>query len=327
MRTAVDWAKSLAMNDSDFRPVRPWPLPQRRECDFYTCMDIKDGETVENVHWDIRGRFESYVGGFDFTNKSVLDVGTASGFLAFSAEAAGASAVTALDALNADEFNRVPFKDNAYIGDRRTWIAGTNGYLNALKKSFWYTWHKRRSKVEVVYAPASQLWRWNRRFDVVIAGAIVEHMSDPIAFLTCLAGLATDTVIIAFTPVLLSDEAFMQPMNTWSDPAFDYSWWELSLGLYNRIFSNLGFSVSLSTASAICHEYDPPRLIERPTLIAKRMRPGEAITTESAPVADADPDEKDALKARILELESSTSWRITRPLRNLAGLISLKKTG
>jgi hypothetical protein len=258
------------MYEPDFTPVTPWQLPARDECFFYTCMDIADGETVEQVNWDIRGRFEAYIGDVDVRGKTVLDVGTASGFLAFSAEAAGAARVVAVDAQHAQEFNRIPFKGSPYTERRRKWIADTDLYLTGLKRGFWYAWHKRRSAVEAVYMPAAELWKWQERFDVVIAGAIVEHISDPVPFIHMLARLARETVVIAFTPVGASEEQIMRTMNGWDAAQYDYSWWELSIGLYRRIFGNLGFEIELKTAQALCNEYDPPLLIERPTLIARR---------------------------------------------------------
>jgi hypothetical protein len=258
------------MYEPDFTPVKPWPLPARDECFFYTCMDLPDGEAIEGANWDIRGRFETYIGGVDVAGKSVLDVGTASGFLAFSAEAAGAARVMAVDALHAQEFHRVPFQGSPYTERRRKWIADTNHYLDGLKRSFWYSWHKRGSAVKAVYMPAVDLWKWHERFDIVIAGAIVEHISDPIPFIHTLARLAKETVVVAFTPVGSSDEQLMRTMNDWDQPNFNYTWWELSIGLYRRVFGNLGFEVELTTAQALCNELDPPRIVEQPTLIARR---------------------------------------------------------
>lgn len=246
-------------------------MPARENCAFYTCMEVVPGETVEEVNWDIRDRFEDYIGGYPLAGKTVLDVGTASGFLAFSAEEAGASHVTAVDARHAREFNRIPFKGTKYTDDREGWIADTEVYLNQLKNSFWYTWHKRRSKIEVVYTPAATLWGWERQFDVVIAGAIVEHVSDPIPFVANLASLAREALIIAFTPVLPDETLEAHAMNGWDNPAFNYSWWAVSIGTYKRILTNLGFSCELAAAKALCNEYDPPLLVERPTIIAKRL--------------------------------------------------------
>ncbi len=258
--------------EPSFTPVDPWPRPSREDCGFYHCLNFPAGETIENANWDLRGRFESYIGGYPVRGKSVLDVGTASGFLAFSAEEAGAASVTAVDALHAREFERIPFKDSLHTADRRLWIAETEENLKRLKNGFWYAWHKKGSSVDVVYAPVSQLWRWDRKFDVVIAGAIVEHLSDPVPFLTALAGLASEAVIIAHTQVVDSEQQFMETLNSWDIPQFNYSWWILSKGLYNRVFGNLGFECEFAATTAKCNELNPPIEVGKPTIIARRQK-------------------------------------------------------
>jgi hypothetical protein len=67
-------------------------------------------------------------------------------------------------------------------GDRSAWDAGMEAHWQPARRAFWYAWHKHRSKVDVVYASLSELRYWNRCFDVVIAGAILEHLADPSAF-------------------------------------------------------------------------------------------------------------------------------------------------
>jgi SAM-dependent methyltransferase len=234
-------------------------------------MSFPGGESVEDAPWDFRGLFESYIGGYPVTGKTLLDVGTASGFLAFSAEGAGAAHVTAVDAVDTSGFVRIPFRDGLYTKDRLRWISYAEINLKQLKNIFWYAWHKKGSSVEVVYTSASDLWKWDRKFDLVIAGAIVEHLSDPVPFISSLAGLATKAVIIAFTDVLDSDDQFMKTANAWDIQEFDYTWWILSRGLYKRIFSNLGFVCELTVTTANCNMFDPPITVHRPTIIAKRQ--------------------------------------------------------
>lgn len=268
-----------AMYEPDFTPETPWPMPERASCPFYTCIDLPDGEAITEANWDIRGRFERYIGGVDVRGKSVLDLGTASGFLAFSAEAAGAMRVVAVDALHAQEFHRIPFKGSPYTERRRKWIRDTNNYLDGLKRSFWYSWHRRGSAVEVVYQPLVELWKWRERFDVVIAGAIIEHLSDPVPFIHTVARLANETAIIAYTPVGSSEEQLMRTMNGWDEAPYNYTWWEISIGLYRRVFGNLGFEIELHTAEALCNEFDPPRLLTQPTLVARRRPEGPDATS------------------------------------------------
>ena len=54
------------------------------ECYFYHKMDLPGVGTVGGA-WDLRNRFDDYVNNANFAGRSVLDIGTASGFLTFEA--------------------------------------------------------------------------------------------------------------------------------------------------------------------------------------------------------------------------------------------------
>ena len=111
----------------------PWPIPEKRYCKFYHSMDFPDGDTVTG-HWDIRGRFDQYIGRYPISGKSVLDVGTASGFCAFSAESAGAT-VTGTDLKHISEINLLPFKEHQYqSGDILPWEQTSRGRLETDQK-------------------------------------------------------------------------------------------------------------------------------------------------------------------------------------------------
>lgn len=58
-------------------------------------MDLP-GLGTQGGSWDLRGRFADYTANVDLRGKTVLDVGSASGFLTFEAERAGAT-VTSYD--------------------------------------------------------------------------------------------------------------------------------------------------------------------------------------------------------------------------------------
>ena len=251
-----------------YRSETPWPKADRENCLFYHTMSFPDGTTVEGA-WDIRDSFRDYIGGYNLRGKTVLDVGTASGYLAFAAEQQGA-AVTATDALSAVEIERLPFGDTLYHQNRAAWVQRSEPWLATLRNGFWYAWHEYRSKVEVVYAPLDRLPYWNRRFDIVIAGAILEHLANPIAAIESIAGLANEAVIIAFTPVGDTDDQVMQTANDWSVTADSHSFtfWTISRGLYRRVFNNLGFDVEFMTAKAKANGI----MLERPTVIARRRK-------------------------------------------------------
>ena len=89
------------------------------------------------------------------------------------------------------------------------------------------------------------------RFDVVIAGAIIEHLADPVAALGSFCRAARETVILPFTEVGRSSSMEMTTMNPWRVPAIDYAWWKLSQGLFEAVLANLGFTMELKPCAAI----------------------------------------------------------------------------
>jgi hypothetical protein len=125
---------------------------------------------------------------------------------------------------------------------------------------------------QVIYTPLDRLHAWDRTFDVVLAGAIIEHLSDPVSAIGILARLAREAVIIAFTNVVDTDELLMRPTeHGMSNPAVDFEWWLLSRGLYRQVFENLGFTLNFAESTA---SYTPYEGFEekhvRPTIIARR---------------------------------------------------------
>ena len=72
--------------------AEPRFIDKPENCFFYHTIELP-GLGVVRGHWDLRGRFDDYVGGVSVAGKSVLDIGTATGFLSFESEKRGASRV------------------------------------------------------------------------------------------------------------------------------------------------------------------------------------------------------------------------------------------
>ena len=86
-----------------------------------------------------------------------------------------------------------------------------------------------------------------------------------------MAVLADEALIVSFTPVEDTDDQIMRPAIDWDDPAFGYTWWMLSRGLYERVFENLGFSVEFMTSTAVMRAGEHMVDVERPTIVARRL--------------------------------------------------------
>ena len=257
-------------SDRSPRYEEPWHDALQKRSYWYHSMQFPDGESVKGS-WTIED-FGRYVGGYDVSGKTVLDVGTASGYLAFHAEKAGAT-VTGLDAASMHEFRHFPFASSLSCRDiqqsRQVWESEN---LIPIKNSWWHAWHKFNSRAKCVYAPMPELYEWREQsFDVVMAGAIVEHLSDPVYAIGAWARLAREAVLIPFTDVLPIDDLVIHPITPLDNPNLFYVWWHLSRGLYQKIFDNLGFDVSFTQAEAIHNDgASGPERAMRPTIIATR---------------------------------------------------------
>jgi SAM-dependent methyltransferase len=244
----------------------PWPRPPRAACHFYHAMDLPGLGAVAG-QWDIRPDFDNYTGGLDWAGKSVLDVGTCSGFAAFELERRGAR-VTAFDADSVARFAWVPFAGTLYHRDRAAWNAASEAGLLAYKNAFWFAWHALGSKVGVVYGDIGRLSELLPPQDVVLACAVLEHLADPVSAIGHCARLAREAVVIGFTPVEMAEEPRLTPLQPWSRD-HPYVWWRLSLGLYRALFAQLGFEIELRPAFAM---FGGVRA-DRHTIVARRVSP------------------------------------------------------
>jgi hypothetical protein len=242
---------------------KPWPKPTKEACFFYHVMQLPETGPVGG-EWDIAPYFDEYVGGVDLAGRTVLDIGTASGFVGFEAERRGAR-VVAFDLASAAQIAMMPFTGQPWHEDRLAWNAASEGFVRSLKNAWWYAWHEYRSAAQVTYGELGALARELPQQDVVIAGAFIEHMSDPLTALGHLARLARDCVVIGFTPVDPGPGRLMRPITEWK-PETAFAWWVLSEELYRAVFDACGFDIEIRPARALHHGH----LAMRSTIVARR---------------------------------------------------------
>lgn len=229
----------------------PWFVDGPANCIFYHTMDIAPFG-LQKGQWDLRGKFNDYIGGLDLRGKRVLDIGTASGFLAFSAEEAGAREVVAFDMDTAERQHLMPFAGSRYVVDHAAWAADQNRFVDRWKRAFWLVHQARNSKVKVHYGDVYHLDPATGSFDVVIVGAVLEHLRDPFAALTSIAARAAGTVVIN---AAMSKES--TPLARFAgradNPEQNYTWWVWSKGMYEQALGILGFQqITMTDAEYFC---------------------------------------------------------------------------
>ena len=259
-----------ATETRDQPPVRfaePRFIDRLDDCLFYHTMDLPELGLVHGA-WDLRGRFADYIGGVEVAGKSVLDIGTATGFLTFEAEKAGAARVVSFDMSHGRQQTFIPFKDNLYYRDHESFAVKHNTEVEQWKNAYWLCHRLLRSNAEVFYGDIFHLPPALGHFDVVIAGAVLEHLNDQITALGSIARVTKDKMVLV-TPVFETEERIARLEPTADNPAYDFTWWRYSVGAYREILKFVGFSIASITTSQYRYEQGA-RLEARSTIVAVR---------------------------------------------------------
>ncbi len=237
------------------------------ECYFYHTMDVPKFGVI-HAHWDLRGKFDEYIGGTDVSGKSVLDVGTATGFLSFEAERRGAERVLSFDMSDVRQQTFLPFKDNLYYQDRERWAREYGAQMDKWKNAYWLCHRLLESKAEVYYGDVYALPAELGMFDVTIVGSVLEHLSDQVSALASIARVTKETLVIV-TPLLETNERIARFEPSADRPEQDYTWWTYSTGVYREALLMLGFRIVKISTASYYHDYES-RFEERHTIVAVR---------------------------------------------------------
>jgi hypothetical protein len=175
------------------------------------------------------GKFDEYIGNVDVSGKTVLDVGTASGFLTFEAEKRGAT-VFSFDADGPERIQTVPPSPN------------DPGYFHGMRNSYRLAHHALKSKATPIYGDIYRMSELVPRCDVVLVAQILVHLRDPLGALHQ-ASLAAKEHLVVVEGVAVEPITDI-PIAHFLGAQAPYTWWLLSLPLYKALLPELGFSVT-----------------------------------------------------------------------------------
>lgn len=302
-------------------------------CDFYHTMEWPNGDVTPGV-WDLRGRERSYLGWVDVAGRSVLEFGPASGYLSFYMEQQGGRVVT-FDLPPGVPTDILPQVGHDLDAHRRLNLA----YMERVRNSWWYAHERRQSKARAVYGDIYRLPRDLPRFDVATFGSILMHLSRPFFALQQAAEL-TDKALIVTEPIPAIPVEPDRPITEFAPIETSKTvvvWWQHTPAAIIRMLRVLGFLEFYVYYHVQKHHVHHE--LERPaeeslffTVVAERhkgwaprlARTDAEIAAERAiierwsapPVASA-PDAAEEL----LGMQSSLSWKVTRPLRAVGSLL------
>jgi SAM-dependent methyltransferase len=259
------------------------PVTGPHECRFYHTLELPISG-IQHGQWDLRGRFADYTLGVSVKDKTVLDVGTASGFLSFEAEKRGATVVS-VEAATTGCWDRLPFAQSLWFEDRQAWNASVADHLEGVKRSYWLAHREFGSHAQVYYGDVYDLPEALGRFDVVIVGQILVHLSDVIRAITSVSRRCADTLVIA-EGMVLSDEPTSLLVGRADDPEKDSSFWFHSVGLYRELLTMLGFRLTTQrTLTYTCNVARNPANTPITTLVFERAGPSRDRPTPTSETA------------------------------------------
>lgn len=271
------------MADSAEIFARPRAVAELRDCYFYHTLDLP-GHGLVRGPWDLRGRLDEYLGGVDVRNKRVLDLGTASGFLAFSLEQQGAD-VIAYDLSERQAWDMVPIagRDLKAVQDERS------AHIRQLNNGFWLCHGALRSNVKLVHGSVYAIPRALGEVDVSILGCMLLHLRDPFLALQEACRITKETVVVVERPpdlhMLLGGlfRALRLPVPArffWGKPYMQFlpnhrkrrdsdTWWRLPAKTVMELLAILGFEDA--RLNYHFHDYAGGRRVLY-TVVARRTR-------------------------------------------------------
>jgi SAM-dependent methyltransferase len=225
------------------------PAPERHverfeDCYFYHCMDIPGhGEVLGQ--WDLRGQEAKYLGGVDLRGRSVLEIGTASGHLAFWMERQGAD-VTAFDLDENQEWDMLPLAGV----DHKALVATRKAIVRQINNSWWFVRERLQARAKVIYGNVYGLDALEQTFDVVTVNSVLLHLRDPFLALTRAASRSHDRIIVTdiakahFQPSGggFDDSQVMHFLPRFANQGPLDTWWFVTERLVEEFLRLLGFT-------------------------------------------------------------------------------------
>ncbi len=251
-RFDLDYNLALALRPPAAVIATPGFQPPRyvedvSDCFFYQSMKLP-GLGLQTGAWDLRENVDAYLGAQNYAGKRVIDIGTASGYLAFEMEKRGAEVVALerLPTVPTDEMGLVPFADfSTRFGETiAIEVHKRVDYYHGLQNSFWMAHRLLCSKLRLYCVDSLVCPSELGEFDYAFFGSILLHLRDPLQALTTFARKTRERIIITESLEDVGDASqlpvmFLRP--NIQDSANLGTWWYLTPVLLKQFLEILGF--------------------------------------------------------------------------------------
>jgi hypothetical protein len=157
---------------------------------FYHTIDLP-GLGEMKGEWDLRAFADDYLGHVNLTNKRVLEMGTANGFLTFYMEKKGASVVS-YDLSPELDWDMVPYAHK----DGTAWAPKRKNHIRKINNAYRLSHSLFESKAEFVHGTVYDIPKTVGLVDISTFGSILLHVRDPFLALKQAAQITKETIVI-----------------------------------------------------------------------------------------------------------------------------------
>jgi SAM-dependent methyltransferase len=240
-------------------------------CYFYHTVDLPDG--THSGDWDLRADIEAYIGRYPYAGQRVVDIGTASGFVAFEMEKRGAEVVAldfAITENPTSDMGLIPYGSNKNFDEM---VRGRIEGQRALQASFWYMHERLGSHVRYYEGDAQVCPEELRPFDVAFFGSILLHLRDPLGVVSAFGRHARQAVIITepFENAGHLEKYAVAILRASADePTNVGTWWYLTPKAWEQFLRVLGYSHFSLTRHSATFVKNKNKVVPHYTLVATR---------------------------------------------------------
>jgi O-methyltransferase len=214
------------------------------ECNFYHTTEIP-GHGLVQGQWDLRAGVEDYLGHYDFSDKRVLEIGPATGFLTFHMEKTAREVVAVELPMDRGFWNAVPYENLGLARRDEIWTQAEEQFfdhIRGIRKGFWYCHRQFQSNARVHHGNSEQLTAELGEFDVAVLAAVLLHTRSPVSILESCARRVTGSIIITEVHVPeLGEGPVCSLVPTVGNKAWD-TWWRFTPRFFTQFLEVLGFT-------------------------------------------------------------------------------------
>ncbi len=163
------------------------------DCSFYTVQDIPGLSEPTKGEWDLRKSTDDYLGHVDLRNKTVLELGPASGYLTFYMEKMGGDVTSVELSIENDKWDIVPVCKRDWQAEERE---HRKNDLQGVQNAYWYAHNAFNSRSRVVHSHIYDLSPDIGLYAVSLIGCVLLHLQNPLLAMQYLLSITKEKSII-----------------------------------------------------------------------------------------------------------------------------------